>query len=111
MAEALDTIWIDDLLRKRTVLNLPFYLVHTVSSCLRGRTFEASFLTATSPLPIMRAGVAHGGLISPILSHVYVNNMPTPSHHLELTLYAEDGHHIHATQADAAHQLSGVITQ
>ena len=38
----------------------------------------------------MRAGVAQGGFISPVLFGLYVNDMPTPSHHVELTLYAED---------------------
>ena len=38
----------------------------------------------------MRAGVTQGGLISPILFSLYVNDMLSPSHHVELTLYAED---------------------
>ena len=38
----------------------------------------------------MRAGVAQGGLISPVLFSLYVNDMPPPSHHVELSLYAED---------------------
>jgi hypothetical protein len=38
----------------------------------------------------MRAGVAQGGLISPVLFSLYDNDMPAPSHHVELALYAED---------------------
>jgi len=38
----------------------------------------------------MRAGVARGGLISPVLFSLYVNDMPSPSHHFELALYADD---------------------
>jgi len=38
----------------------------------------------------MRAGVAQGGLISPVLFSPYVNEMPSPSHHVELALYADD---------------------
>jgi hypothetical protein len=38
----------------------------------------------------MRSGVAQGGLISPVLFNLYVNDMPTPSHQVELTLYADD---------------------
>jgi hypothetical protein len=37
----------------------------------------------------MRAGVAQGGLISPVLFSLYVD-MPSPSHHIELALYADD---------------------
>jgi hypothetical protein len=34
--------------------------------------------------------VVQGGLITPVLFSVYVNDMPTPSHHVELALYADD---------------------
>ena len=37
----------------------------------------------------MRAGVAQGRLISPVLFSLYINDMPKPSHQVELTLYAE----------------------
>jgi hypothetical protein len=43
VAKAFDTVWIDGLLYKLTLLNFPSYIVHTISSYLRGRTFEASF--------------------------------------------------------------------
>jgi len=66
------------------------YIVHTISSYLRGRTFEASFQTATSSRRGIRGGVAQVGLISPVLFSLYVNDMPSPSHHVELALYAED---------------------
>ena len=38
----------------------------------------------------MRAGVAQGGLLSPFVFCLYVNDMPKPSHHVELALYADD---------------------
>jgi hypothetical protein len=38
----------------------------------------------------MKAGVAQGGLISPVLFSLYVNDMPSPSHHVELDLYADN---------------------
>ena len=37
----------------------------------------------------MGAGVAQGGLTSPVLFSVYVNDMPSHSHHVELALYAD----------------------
>jgi hypothetical protein len=64
VTKAFDTVWIDGLLYKLTLLNFPSYIVHTISSYLRGRTFEASFQTATSSRRDMRTGVAQGGLIS-----------------------------------------------
>jgi hypothetical protein len=38
----------------------------------------------------MRAGVAQGGLISPVVFSLYFNDMPSPSHHVELALYADN---------------------
>ena len=38
----------------------------------------------------MRDGVAQVGLISPVLFSLYVNDMPSPSHHVELAHYADD---------------------
>jgi hypothetical protein len=38
----------------------------------------------------MLAGVAQGGLISPVLFGLYVNDTPTPSHHIQLAIHAED---------------------
>jgi hypothetical protein len=62
VAKAFDTVWIDGLLYKLTLLNFPSYIVHTISSYLRGRTFEVSFQTATSSRRGMWAGVAQIGL-------------------------------------------------
>ena len=43
VVKASDIVWIDGLLYKPTLLNFPSYIVHTISSYLRGRTFSASF--------------------------------------------------------------------
>jgi hypothetical protein len=89
VAKAFDTVWIDGLLYKLTILNFLSYLIH-ISSYLPGWTFEASFLMATSSHRGMRVGVAQGGLISPVLFSLYVNDITIPPHHVELTLYADD---------------------
>jgi hypothetical protein len=90
VAKAFDTLWVDALLYRLMVLNFPSYLVKTISSYLKGRTFEASFQTATSTSRCMRAGVAQGGIISPVLFSLYVNDMPSPSRPIELAVYADD---------------------
>jgi hypothetical protein len=38
----------------------------------------------------MRDGLAKGGLVSPVLFSLFVNDIPTPSHRVLLALYAED---------------------
>ena len=90
VAKAFDTVWIDGLLYKLTLFNFPSYIVNTISSYLRDRTFEASFQTVTSSRRGLQAGVAQGRLISTVLFSLYVNDMPPPSHHAELALYADD---------------------
>jgi len=90
LSKAFDTVWMDGLLYKVTLLNFPSYIVHTISSYLQDRTFEASFQTTTSSRREMQAGEAQGGLISPVLFSLYVNDMLSPSHHVELAVYADD---------------------
>jgi hypothetical protein len=90
VAKAFDTVWVDGLVYKLTLLNFPSYLVRISTSYLSGRTFKASFQTATSSLRGMRAGVAQGGIISHVLFSLYFNDMPVPSRHVELALYADD---------------------
>jgi hypothetical protein len=90
VAKAFDTVWIDSLLYKLTLLDFPSYMVHTISSYLKDRTFEVSFQTAMSSRRVMRAGVAQDGLISPVPFSLYVNDMPSSSHKAELSLFADD---------------------
>jgi len=112
VAKAFETVWIDGLLYKISLLNFPSYIIHTISSYFRDRTFEASFQMATSSPRGMPAGVVQGGMISPVLFSLYVNDMPSPSHHVELALYADDTAIIATSQqADAARLLPGVIPQ
>jgi hypothetical protein len=38
----------------------------------------------------MGAGVSQGGIISPVLFSLYINDIPIPSDHAELSLYADN---------------------
>jgi hypothetical protein len=107
---AVDTVSIDGLLYKLTLLNFPSYIVHTISSYLRGRTFEASFQTATSSRRGMRAG-AQGGLISLSSSVCMSTTCPYPRTTSSYLLRGRHGHHSHVTQTDAARRLPGVLPQ
>jgi hypothetical protein len=90
VAKAFETVWVNGLIYKLTILKFPSYLVNTISSYLNSRTFEASIHSATSTIRRMQADVAQGGLISPVLFSLYVNDMISPSRHVELALYADD---------------------
>jgi len=90
LAKTFDTIWIDVLFYNLMLLNFPSYIVHTISSYLQGRTFGAPFHTAMSSRRSMQPGVAQGGLISTVFFSLYVKDMPSPSYHVTLALYADD---------------------
>jgi hypothetical protein len=38
----------------------------------------------------MRTDVDHGGIMFPVLLSLYINEMPMPSHHVELVFYTDD---------------------
>jgi hypothetical protein len=90
VAKAFDTVWVDGLLSKLTTQNFPSYLVKIISSYFHNRTFGANFLTAIPTRRCTLAGVAQGGLVSPVLFSLYVNDMPLPSRHVKLALHADD---------------------
>jgi hypothetical protein len=90
VAKAFDTVKVEGLLYKFTILNFPSYLVKTLSPYFHQRTFQTSFKSSTTTRRNMRAGVAQGALVSPALFSLYVNDMPTPSRHVNLALYADD---------------------
>jgi hypothetical protein len=90
VAKDFHTVWFKGLLYKLTIQNFPLYLVKFISSFPYGRTFKASFQTATSTSCRMGAGIAQGGIISPVLFSLYVKDMFSPSRHVELAVYADD---------------------
>jgi hypothetical protein len=67
VAKAFNTIRVDGLLFKLTILNLPSCLVEIISCYLHNWMFEVSFQSATSTNHGMRAGVEQRGLVSPVL--------------------------------------------
>jgi len=88
----------------------PSHLVNVISSYLNGRTFEASFQTATSTSRRMRAGVAQGGIISPVLFSLYVNDMPRLPATLSWLFMPTIGHHSHVSSASAPSQIPGNLS-
>jgi hypothetical protein len=90
VANAFYTLWVDGLLYKLTALNFLAYLVKIISSCLHNCRFEAAFLTAIPTRRCMRVGIAQGGLDSPVPFSLYVKDMPVPSRHFDMALYADD---------------------
>ena len=110
VAKAFDTVWVDGLLYKLTLLNFPSYVVHTISSYLRGRTFETSFQTATLSRQCIWAGVVQGALISQLLQSVCQHAL-TLAPRQASPLSGWYSHHSYFPQADTARQLPKIIPQ
>jgi hypothetical protein len=91
------------------ILNFPSYLVYTISSYVRCQTVEASLQTATSSRRGMWAEVAQGGLISPLLFSIYVNDMPAPAPRRAGSKCRRHDHHNHVPKVDASRQLPEII--
>jgi hypothetical protein len=60
VVKAFDNVRFKGLRKRLTVLNIPSYLVKTISSYLDCRTFQTSFQSVTFLCRGMRAGVAQG---------------------------------------------------
>jgi hypothetical protein len=58
VAKAFDTVCIDDLIYKLTILNLPSYLVYTISTYQQGPTRR--------PRLVVACVVAQGGIFQPV---------------------------------------------
>ena len=90
VAKANDTVWIDGLLYKLTLLNFPSYIVLIISSYLRRPDVRSVVPDGHVISSWHESWGGSGGLISPVLFSLYVNDMLSPSHHVELALYADD---------------------
>jgi hypothetical protein len=90
VAKAIDKVWVKGPVYKVIVLNFPSYLVKSIFSYRDCQTFQTAFHSATPTCRGMRAGVAQGGLVSPVLFNLYVNDIPTPSRHVKLEQDADD---------------------
>ena len=79
--KAFDNVWHNRLRYKIYQLGLPTKLCRWLSDFLVGRVIEVKTEGFLSPKVYPKAGVPQGSILSPLLSLIYVNDMPTPSHH------------------------------
>jgi len=112
VAKTFDTVWIKCLLYKLTLLHFPSYIVHKISSYIRGRTFRSVLPEGhvISPRHVGWCGL--GWIVLPCpLQSVCQRNALTLAPRRVSPLRGRHGHHSHVPQADAARQLPGVIAQ
>ena len=73
---AFDKVWHEGLLYKLVKLKVPHYLVRIVEAFLRERTFVVKVNGMFSSVKMIRAGVPQGGVLSPTLFSIYINDCP-----------------------------------
>ncbi len=76
VAAALDKVWHNGLLYKLFELKVPLYLILIIKSFLEGRTFTVKIDGKESGTFIILCGVPQGGVFSPTLFSIYINNIP-----------------------------------
>jgi hypothetical protein len=76
IASAFDKVWLDGLLFKLEQLKLPIYLIHLMNTHLYNRTFQIKVNEHITPSTNIECGLQQGGVLSPLLFSIYINDLP-----------------------------------
>ncbi|GBO20729.1 RNA-directed DNA polymerase from mobile element jockey [Araneus ventricosus] len=87
--KAFDRVWQDALIHKLIGFNIPNYLVKLIDSYLANRSFRVRVKNELSDLKTIKAGVAQGSKIGPILFSCFINDIPKQCNTM-LCMYADD---------------------
>lgn len=78
VSKAFDKVWHNGLIYKMLKQQFPLQLAQLLASYLSGSTFRLKHPGALSESKIIRAGVAQGSPIAPILFNIFVLDIPKP---------------------------------
>lgn len=89
---AFDTVWIDALKYKLSLLLLPHEITRWISSFISNRTGQVRLGRSELSQPFrIEAGVPQGCVLSPILYNIFVSDIPPPiDNNVGLAQYADD---------------------
>ena len=91
VAAAFDKVWHKGLIYKLFELKVPFYLIAIISAFLKDRTFQVKVEGCFSSTYIIKCGVPQGGVLSPTLFSIYINDIPIITTDKEICLlFADD---------------------
>ena len=91
MAAAFEKVWHNGLLFKLLELKVPIYLILIIKSFLENRSFTVKIEGKESGIFFIFCGVPQGGVLSPTLFSIFINNIPLASDEREVTLlFADD---------------------
>ncbi|GBL77211.1 putative RNA-directed DNA polymerase from transposon BS [Araneus ventricosus] len=87
--KAFDRVWQDGLIHKLINYNTPHYLDKIFHSYVSNRIFAVRVNNELSHTKTIKAGVAQGSKIGPILFALYINDMPKQFNTI-LSIFADD---------------------
>ena len=74
---AFDKIWHEGLLYKLVQINTPYYLIKAIQIFLANRSFKVKVGAELSSQRKIEVGVPQGGVLSPTLFSIFINDIPT----------------------------------
>ncbi|GBM82442.1 RNA-directed DNA polymerase from mobile element jockey [Araneus ventricosus] len=87
--KAFDRVWQDGLIHKLINYNIPPYLIKIFHSYLTNRNFAVRVENELSHTKFIKAGVAQGSKIGPVLFALFINDMPKQFNTI-LSIFADD---------------------
>jgi len=77
VAKAFDTVGVDSIHHKQTIMNFPTFLVKIISSHMHQLAVQTLFQSITSTCRGMLCRMCQVGLVYPVFFRTYVNDMHT----------------------------------
>jgi hypothetical protein len=88
---AFDKVWHSGLIYKLFLLRVPFYIIMIIKDFLTGRTFVVKIEGKVSSVRVVMCGVPQGGVLSPTMFSLYINDIPVVENDDEMAmLFADD---------------------
>ncbi|KAL4120570.1 hypothetical protein QTP88_013240 [Uroleucon formosanum] len=88
--KAFDRVWHDGLIYKMSTLNIPPWIIKTISSFLSNRSFCVRIEDQLSSPRAVLAGVPQGSCLAPTLYLIYTNYIPVLARGASIALFADD---------------------
>ena len=70
--------------------DIPSTIIKFITNYVKGRKAYITYINHTSRQRQFKTGVPQGGVISPILFHIYTSDLPPPSAPVQVMDYADD---------------------